>query len=347
MGLKKFFTGLLFMMAALPVCSQNYQKGTYGYLYCHMSDRGEWTAYAISRDGENWQDLLGGDSIYSAWEKAKIEGGVRDAYICRTHDGKGYLMCTTDMCVKRSHKWNNYGMNLMKSKDLIHWESVTIDFRNGPAVFSDPDSPDVYKNYEDICRVWAPQIIWNPEHIWPDGKKGGYMIYYSLLNDKEDKYDRIFYSYANDDFTTITKPKLLIDWGYATIDTDINFVKADGMFHLMIKKEGGKRGIFTSLSKNLEGPWPEPDESDYVDFEGNKNCEGPSAFQLIGDDTWRVAYIEYSSSPKHYRICKADKYLRNFSDPQDIRGVASPQHGSFMTLTKKEYKRLAKWGLMK
>jgi hypothetical protein len=57
-----------------------------------------------------------------------------------------------------------------------------------------------------------------------------------------------------------------------------------------------------------------------------------------------VAYIEYSSKPRHYRICKADKYLRNFSDPVDIEGVTGPQHGSFMRLTKEEYKRLQKWG---
>lgn len=89
--------------------------------------------------------------------------------------------------------------------------------------------------------------------------------------------------------------------------------------------------------------WGEPVENDYVSFEGKKNCEGSSAFQLMGDDTWRVAYILYSDHPKHYRICKADKYLRNFSDPVDIKGVTGPQHGSFMRITKKEYQRLLKW----
>ena len=49
--------------------------------------------------------------------------------------------------------------------------------------------------------------------------------------------------------------------------------------------------------------WGEPVENDYVSFEGKKNCEGSSAFQLMGDDTWRVAYIQYSDQPKHYRIC--------------------------------------------
>ena len=65
----------------------------------------------------------------------------------------------------------------------------------------------------------------------------------------------------------------------------------------------------------------------------------------MGDDTWRVAYIQYSDQPKHYRICKADKYLRNFSDPVDIKGVTGPQHGSFMRITKKEYQRLLKWDM--
>ena len=83
-------------------------------------------------------------------------------------------------------------------------------------------------------------------------------------------------------------------------------------------------------------------DDDYIDFEGNKKCEGVSAFQLAGDDTWHIGYIEYSSKPKHYRICRADKFMRNFSNPTDIQGVNGPQHGSFMRLTKKEYKKLEK-----
>ena len=64
---------------------------------------------------------------------------------------------------------------------------------------------------------------------------------------------------------------------------------------------------------------------------------------MAGDDTWRIGYIEYSSTPKHYRICRADQNMRNFSDPVDIQGVNGAQHGSFLRLTKKEYKRLQRW----
>ena len=339
----RFYIALAAIMMVLTAKAQNLQKGDYGYLYCHMSGRGEWTAYALSRDGLQFHDLINGDAVFSPSEHARIEGGTRDAYICRTHDGKGYLMVTTDMCVAKSKKWDNYGIDLLTSSDLINWKSTTFDFRKGSSIFSDPEAPDAYKDWSTVNRVWAPQIFWDPSYEWNNGKKGGYLIYYSMWNREEEAYDRMYYSYADDTFTTLTKPKLLFDWGYATIDADINYVEADGLYHMMIKKEGGQPGLFTATAKALTGPWGEPVADDYIDFEGKKKCEGVSAFQLIGDDTWRIGYIEYSSNPKHYRICEADKYMRNFSNPQDIKGVAHPQHGSFMRITKKEYKRLQKW----
>ena len=335
--------GCAVWMACAPLAAQNLQKGDYGYLYCHMSGRGEWMAYALSRDGLHYEDLLGGGPVYDVEKLSPIEGGARDAYICRTYDGKGYVMVTTDMSNRKSRSWFNHGIDLLRSDDLIHWESVAFDFRKGPSVFSDPDSPDVYRDYTGIKRVWAPQIFWDPAYVWPDGTKGGYMIYYSLWNPEEEKYDRMYYSYADHSFTTLTKPRLMFDWGYATIDADINYIPADGKYHMLIKKEGGTPRIFAAVADKLTGPYRIKSETDYVRFEGNRKCEGCSAFQLIGDSTWRVAYIQYSTKPRQYRICQADERMQNFHSPVTIEGVEAPQHGSFMRLTKKEYKRLQKW----
>lgn len=374
--MKKILTSLsLFIIGATSVFAQspkgNPQLGD-RYLYCHMSDRGQWTAYALSMDGLHFHDLLCGDSIFSSWEMAGIEGGTRDAYICRKHDKSGYLMVTTDMnnsATKRLGKkaeWDNYGIDLLTSDDLIHWKSTTFDFRKGLAIFSDTPAPQpavkqkakkgkkvkvadekppysAYKDWSTINRVWAPQVIWDEEYTWSDGRKGGYMIYYSMWNREEEAYDRMYYSYADESFTTITQPRQLFDWGYATIDADINYVPADGLFHMMIKKEGGTPGLFTSYSESLTGPWPEPDDKDFVNFEGKKKCEGVSAYQIEGEEGWRIAYIEYSSRPRNYRICRADKYMRNFSDPQNIQGVTGPQHGSFLRITEEEYNRLQQW----
>ena len=260
--------GCLLSIAAAS--AQNKVKGTYGYLYCHMSDRGEFTAYAVSRDGMNYQDILNGDAIMDPEEHARIEGGQRDAFITRSWDGKGYVMVTTDMCVRKSHKWDNYGIDLLKSDDLIHWTSVTFDYRKGKQIFSNPEAESVYKNWSTINRVWAPQIFWDPNYVWENGEKGGYMIYYSMLNRPEEKYDRMYYSYADKTFTKLTQPRLLFDWGYATIDADINLL-SDGLYHMLIKKEGGKPGIYTATSKQLTSGWGEPVEDDYVSFEGRKS----------------------------------------------------------------------------
>ena len=73
---KKLSTVLLALAAFMPMTAQNLVKGDYGYLYCHMSDKGEWTAYAISRDGYNYQDINDGNPIFNPEEHARIEGGA-------------------------------------------------------------------------------------------------------------------------------------------------------------------------------------------------------------------------------------------------------------------------------
>ena len=42
----------------------------------------------LSRDGVHFHDLIDGDPVYNVEEMSKIEGGARDAFICRTSDGK-------------------------------------------------------------------------------------------------------------------------------------------------------------------------------------------------------------------------------------------------------------------
>ena len=115
---------LILLYFILNVKAQNIVKGDYGYLYCHMSDKGEYTAFAISRDDYNYEDIIGGKAIMDVREHARIEGGQRDAYITRDYTGNGYIMVTTDMCVAKSKVWNNYGIDLLRSDDLIHWSSA-------------------------------------------------------------------------------------------------------------------------------------------------------------------------------------------------------------------------------
>ena len=70
---KQLSTVLLSLLAVSSMQAQNLQKGNYGYLYCHMSDRGEYTAFAISRDGYNYQDINEGKAIFDPKEHARID----------------------------------------------------------------------------------------------------------------------------------------------------------------------------------------------------------------------------------------------------------------------------------
>ena len=44
MNMKKIFLASVMAVAAMTASAQNFVKGDYGYLYCHMSDKGEYTA---------------------------------------------------------------------------------------------------------------------------------------------------------------------------------------------------------------------------------------------------------------------------------------------------------------
>ena len=81
--MKKLLLSAVTALCALTAQAQNIQKGDYGYLYCHMSDHGEFTAYALSRDGYNYEDIIDGKAIMDPKEHARIEGGQRDAFITR------------------------------------------------------------------------------------------------------------------------------------------------------------------------------------------------------------------------------------------------------------------------
>ena len=157
--MSKLFSTILILNFFIQINSQNYIKGDYGYLYCHMSDKAEYTAFAISRDGYNYEDIISGNPIMDLNIHARIAQGQRDAYITRSFDGTGYVMVNTDMSAAKAKNWFNVGIDLLKSDDLIHWSSVSIDFRKGPNIFLDPESQSVYKDFKEVKRVWVLQKL--------------------------------------------------------------------------------------------------------------------------------------------------------------------------------------------
>lgn len=324
----------------------------HGYLYCFMNSGEEITNFALGTKedkGHMFNVLLNGAEVFDTYAIAGIEHGTRDAYIGRGEATDGYFITTTDMKQHASGVWNNRGINLIRSKDLIHWESSTFDFTRGKSVFSDPEADTgIYstdEEYARINRVWAPQFIWDATY---NGGEGAYLVYYSILSSNEgDTHDRIFYSYADREFKTLTQPRLFFDPGISVIDADIVFNPYDSLYHMYYKREGAtgtERGIYEATSDRLTGgTWT---EVMHVTNEGSEQVEGSSTVRRINEDVYNLYYMRYSGG-NAYKYCETDHLGLNVGPSANLEGNGAFQHGSVMTVTEEEYNMLQAWSDVK
>lgn len=293
------------------------------YLFVYFtgnSPEQEQIMYAVSDDGFNYQPLNGGKPVVAS-DSIALTGCVRDPHILRTQAGD-YLMVATDM--RSSLGWtSNRGIVLMRSRDLIHWEHHTVNF------------PQKYAgtNLANVTRVWAPQTIY-------DEKAGKYMVYFSLLtNDGTIPYDRVYWAYANEDFSDLEgEPQVLFDFHAPAIDTDI-VQDRSGEYHLFFKteQEGAHKGIRQYVFRDLHAPGTWTLLDGFCE-QTKDNVEGAGVFPLI-DGGWCLMYDCYTAG--HYQFTRTDD-LRSFRWVADTKtsGAFTPRHGTVIQITPKEYKQL-------
>ena len=332
------------LQAKKKTTQSDYQMAAYLFaFFSNNSPQGEQIRYALSCDGYNYTSLNGGRPIVSS-DTIALKKSIRDPHIMRAQDGKTFYMVLTDM--RSDDGWqSNDGLILMKSTDLIHWSHTAIDF---PTRFPHLEGFDK----ENLHAVWAPQTIY-------DEKSGRYMIYYSIgrhdweypTSDPHFKqpYFKLFYSWANADFTDITEPKLLFDFGTAAIDGDIVKNPTTGEYVLFFKDEGRsvmnkgfktRQGVMRATSKSLTGPYTI--EWKHIQNPGQYPVEGSSVFPLIGKKQYVLMYDCYAQG--FYQFCKSDN-LKDFTFVQNTptRGTFTPRHGSVMHITLAEKERLEAW----
>ena len=289
-------------------CNKNKEdkeKNYTGYLFAYFSDNspeGEQIRYAISTDGYNYKPLNGGNPVVSS-DSIALKKGIRDPHITRSEDGKYFYMVLTDM--RSSEGWqSNDGMILMKSSNMIDWQHTAIDF---PTRYPDLEGFDK----DNLHAVWAPQTIW-------DEKEQKYMVYYSIgrhdweypVENGSQPYFKLFYSYANEDFTDLTEPKLLFDFGSAAIDGDIIYDKINEEYVLFFKDEGRPttnngfntaQGVMRATSKSLTGPYIT--EYNHLHHAKGTPVEGSSIFKLNNSDEYILMYDCYVKG--YYQFCKS------------------------------------------
>lgn len=316
---------LTLALSSLFLCANAQEKVAYLFTYFTGNEpEKEQICYALSDDGYNWTPLNNGKPVIAS-DTIALTGCVRDPHILRCEDGKTFYMVVTDM--KSSLGWSsNRGLILMKSTDLIHWQHTSIHF---PTKF--------VKDWRYVQRVWAPETVY-------DKNSGKYVVFYSLLS-PSNRYDKIYYSYANADFTDISEPRLLFDDGRAAIDGDIVYNDKDGLFHLFYKSEAGG-GIFQATTKSIIPEKGAKDGSQWQKLpdrveQAKTAVEGVGVCKSIDGNSWIVMYDCYTRG--YYQFCKSAD-LNTFSIVQDTKteGVFTPRHGTMIPITQAEKDRLLK-----
>lgn len=317
--------GIGFLCTGMLASSINVQAQKHkAYLFTYFTGNApeqEQICYAVSKDGYNYTPLNDGKPVIAA-DTISLKKGVRDPHILRGQDGSFYMVAT-DM--RSSQGWaSNRGIVLMRSKDLINWSHHTVNF------------PEKYAGtmFANVTRVWAPQTIYDPQ-------SGKYIVYFSILTDDgQCPYDKVYWAYANEDFSDLEgEPQVLFDYRKSAIDTDI-VQDEDGVFHIFFKTEGEKKkGIRQYLTRDLL------DFSTWELLPGtfedtDKAVEGSGVFRRIEGD-WVLMYDCYIDG--FYQFCTS-KDLKSFKRVQDTatHGAFTPRHGTVITITGKELKRLEK-----
>lgn len=311
-------TVLMLMMSTQVSAGKNGGKYLFAYFSGNRPQQ-EQLAFAISDDGLHYVPLNSGKPVLGS-DSIAVSKGIRDPHILRGRDGWFYMVMT-DM--RSSLGWDsNRGMVMLRSRDLIHWEHHTVHFptRFGGTLFA------------HVTRVWAPQTIY-------DKKAHKYMVYFSILtNDGKCPYDRVYWAYANSDFSDLEGiPQVLYDAGQPTIDTDI-VQDAHGTFHLFFKTEGAQvKGIKQYTFKNLHDTASWRLQDGYCQQTAGR-VEGSGVFPLLTGG-WCLMYDCYSNG--HYQFCSSpDLYHFSFVCNTDTHGAFTPRHGTVMTITDEEAERL-------
>ena len=313
---------VLVLFSCLSAIPNSTEQNMEAYLFTYFTGNrveDESIHFAVSADGYNYHALNQNRPILDS-KKISSTGGVRDPHILRGKDGKSFYMVVTDMT---SHKgWDsNRAIVLLKSKNLVDWESSVVNIQNR------------FQGHDDLKRVWAPQTIY-------DEKAHKYMVYFSMKHG--DGPDIIYYAYSNEDFTDLEhEPKQLFfpQNGKSCIDGDI--VKKDGVYHLFYKTEGHGNGIkHATTTKLTSGQWEE--EDDYKQ-QTSESVEGSSIFKLNDSDQYILLYDVYMQGS--YQFTRSSD-LKKFEVIDDqITMDFHPRHGTVLPITQDELNQLfKKWG---
>lgn len=304
--MRKFRNALLAAsMLFLASCGGN--KEYYMFTSFH-EPANEGLRYLYSEDGLHW------DSIPGTWLKPELgkQQLMRDPSMVRTPDGTFHLVWTTS--------WKgDLGFGYANSTDLIHWSEQKMI----PVMADEPTT----------VNVWAPEIYYDDESeqfivFWASCIPGRFE-----KGIEDEKNNHRLYYITTKDFKEISKPKILYDPGFSSIDAVI--VKRAKNDYVMVLKDNTRpeRNLRVAFAKSATGPYSKLSEPFTESF-----VEGPTV-EKIGND-YLIYFDVYKK--KIYGAMRTKDFL-NFSDETtDISVPVGHKHGTIFKAPESLVKNMLK-----
>lgn len=300
--------------APRPITEEDYAGYLFGHFIGESAEDQEQIYFALSEDGLHFEDQNDGKPVLTS---SVGERGVRDPYLCRSHEGDRFFLVATDLSIYNRGGWfqneqGYYDASTTGSSNLVFWESVDLVNWSEPRLL--PVAP------KNAGMAWAPEMIYSEE-------TGEYIIFFSSsIMNPTTKYKakpNAIYYVATRDFVHFSEAKIFIDNqtdgerdGKAREIIDTTVIKI-GDYYYSASKDGDNAeangGIRIMRKRNLldADDWEKVLDLDElgldvsglrIDRLDNSTLEGPELFQYNKKDWADPNVPEYGIMADQYSV---------------------------------------------
>ncbi len=275
--------------------------------------------FALSQDGRNWRALNKSAPVLVSQIGEK---GVRDPYVLRAHGEEKFYLIATDLSINLNPEWRRAAQ--AGSRSIMIWESTDL------VKWSEPRLVEIAA--KDAGCTWAPEAAYDEE-------TGDYLVFWASTNKRDNFAKFRIWAARTRDFKTFGEPFVYIDRPHAVIDTTIVH---DGNRYYRFTKDENKRAIFLETGEKLVGEWREVAGFTLANLIG---YEGPQCYLVEpGADgrppVWGLILDHYTKGAGYQPFVTHDLASGNFEPGKGFTFPFRFRHGSVLTLTAEEYRRL-------
>lgn len=277
--------------------------------------------FALSADGRKWTALNQAEPVLTS---SLGEKGVRDPYLLRSRDGKGFILIATDLSINLNPDWTRAVRG--GSRAIIIWESPDL------VSWSEPRRVEVAP--ADAGCTWAPEAIYDEE-------AGNYLVFWASTTGRDNFEKHRIWAARTTDFRKFSDPFVYIEKPTTIIDTTII---RDGSSYYRFTKDEKHKAITMEKAERLDGTWTDVPGFSLAHLLG---YEGPECYVLHPSadgrpPVWALILDNYAKSRGYRPFVSTDLATGKFDEAGDFSFPFVFRHGSVLPLTAEEFARVEK-----